>query len=91
MIVKVFKISTMEMWTMRNKKELVKFIEQGSLNHFETNDVRALIMPINSEIIYAWMYSFKKNFYGYGIVSFVSYIALIFGSWGIMEHFKIIR
>lgn len=28
MIVRIFKISTMEMWTVRNKKELVKLIEQ---------------------------------------------------------------
>lgn len=27
-IIKVFKISTAEMWTIRNKKALVKFIEQ---------------------------------------------------------------
>ena len=28
MIVRIFKISTMEMWTLRNKKELIKLIEQ---------------------------------------------------------------
>lgn len=28
MIIKVFKISTAEMWTMRDKSALVKFIEQ---------------------------------------------------------------
>ena len=28
MTIKIFKISTMEMWTMRGKKALVKFIEQ---------------------------------------------------------------
>ena len=28
MVIKVFKISTMEMWTLRNKGALVNFIEQ---------------------------------------------------------------
>ena len=28
MIVKVFKVSTAEMWTMRDKKALVQFVEQ---------------------------------------------------------------
>jgi hypothetical protein len=28
MIIKVFKISTMEMWTVHNKAELIKLIEQ---------------------------------------------------------------
>ena len=28
MTIKIFKMSTMEMWTMRDKKALVKFIEQ---------------------------------------------------------------
>ena len=28
MIIKIFKMSTVEMWTMRNKKALVQFINQ---------------------------------------------------------------
>ena len=28
MIIKIFKISTMEMWTMRNKEALRQFVEQ---------------------------------------------------------------
>ena len=32
MIVKIFKISTAEMWTIRNKDALVKFIEQETKN-----------------------------------------------------------
>lgn len=33
MIIKIFKISTMEMWTVYNKKELVKLIEQETQTH----------------------------------------------------------
>ena len=32
-----------------------EYIKNGSLNHFETTDIRALIMPINSEIFYSFM------------------------------------
>lgn len=64
------------------------FSAQKSLAHFETGDIRALIMPINSEIFYTWMLSFKKNFYGYGILSFCSFFLAIFSMWGIFEKFK---
>ena len=36
MVVRVFKISTMEMWTMRNKTELVRFIEQETQKYVYT-------------------------------------------------------
>lgn len=65
-----------------------EFIKQHSLSHFETNDIRALIMPINSEIFYSWMLLFKKNFHGYGILSFFSYLLTIFSMWNIFEKFK---
>ncbi|MBQ8848251.1 MAG: hypothetical protein IJ003_04835 [Candidatus Gastranaerophilales bacterium] len=65
-----------------------EYIKNSSLNHFETTDIRALIMPINSEILYSYMLAFKKNFFGYGIVSFVSYIVCLISSWQICEIFK---
>lgn len=65
-----------------------EFAKLGSLAHFETNDIRALIMPINSEILYSWLFLFKKNFHGYGIVSFCSFILSICSMWSIFEKFK---
>lgn len=65
-----------------------EFTKQHSLQHFETNDIRALIMPINSEIFYSWMLLFKKNFHGYGILSFFSFLLTIFSMWNIFEKFK---
>ena len=64
------------------------FVKFKSLNHFEINDIRALIMPINSEIIYAWMYLFKKTLYGYGILSYCAFIVFIFSFWQILEKLK---
>ncbi|MBQ2983731.1 MAG: hypothetical protein IJD57_02925 [Candidatus Gastranaerophilales bacterium] len=66
----------------------LKFVENQSLAHFETNDIRALIMPINSEIIYSWLHCLKKNFFGYGILSYFSYIFVIFAGFKIALNFK---
>ncbi len=65
-----------------------EFVKQGSLAHFETNDIRALIMPINSEIFYSWLLLFKKNFHGYGILSYFAYILSICSLWSVFEEFK---
>lgn len=65
-----------------------EFVHQKSLQHFEINDVRALVMPINSEIFYSFMLMFKKNFYGYGVLSFCAYILSIISAWDIFEKFK---
>lgn len=65
-----------------------EFVSQGSLAHFETNDIRALIMPINSEILYSWLFAFKKNFHGYGVVSFCAFVLAICSMWSVFEKFK---
>lgn len=64
------------------------FVKFKSLNHFEINDIRALIMPINSEILYAFMFLFKKNLFGYGIVSYFSFVAFVISFWQILEKLK---
>ena len=67
----------------------VMFYLQKNLMHFETNDIRALIMPINTEIFYTWLLALKKNFTGYGILSYFSYILAIISTWKILSEFKI--
>lgn len=49
-----------------------------NINHFITSDIRALIMPINSEIFYFWAYSFIKSDIFVRLFSFLSYI--LFGA-----------
>lgn len=44
MMIKIFKISTMEMWTMHNKRELVKFIEQETCNYVSSTMTIAQLM-----------------------------------------------
>lgn len=67
---------------------VIEFFKNHNLNHFETNDARALVMPINSEIIYLWMLNLKNNFYGFGMVSFASLITIIGAIYSIMKQFK---
>lgn len=54
MIIKVFKISTMEMWTMHNKKELVRFIEQ------ETDHYVSIKMTIDQLMKYLPAENYSK-------------------------------
>ena len=54
MIIKVFKISTMELWTMHNKKELTRFIEQETDNYvLSTMTIEQLIryLPVEDYCI----------------------------------------
>ncbi len=50
------------------------WVHNGSLNHFVVADIRNLVMPINSEIIYAWIILFTKKLVWFGFVSFTGYI-----------------
>ncbi len=50
---------------------------QGNLGFFPTADIRALCMPINSEILYAWIFSFTKSAYFLGFFSLLGYFLSI--------------
>ena len=65
-----------------------EFYKNHTLAHFDTNDIRALIMPINSEIIYTWILALKHKFYNFALLSYFSYFAIIFCIWQILGHFK---
>lgn len=60
------------------------WIMQGSLSHFEYSDVRALCLPINSEILYAWLLMFVKKELFLGFFSFVGYLLSIISVYGIL-------
>lgn len=60
------------------------WIMQGSLNHFDTADVRNLCLPINSEILYSWVFLFLKKCLFLGFFSFVGYILAIVSIYNIM-------
>ncbi len=55
----------------------VFYILNGSLAHFDVADVRILVFPFNSEIIYAWILLLLKHEALLGCLSFFGYIFAI--------------
>lgn len=64
------------------------FLTQGSLNHFVITDMRALCLPINSELIYTWIIAFLKKDVFFGYVSFVGYLISIISLFNIAGLMK---
>lgn len=57
---------------------------QGSLNHFEIADIRNLCLPINSEIIYAWIMLFIKKDLLLSCLSFFGYLLSMIALYNIL-------
>lgn len=53
------------------------WISNGNLNHFIYPDVRIVIMPINSELLYTWVLIFLKDDWFLGIFSFLGYFLAV--------------
>lgn len=60
------------------------WVLQGSLNHFETTDIRNLCLPINSEILYAWVLLFAKKDVFLGFFSFSGYLLSVVSLYSIL-------
>ena len=63
--------------------------QDGFIGHFETSDIRCHCMPINSELVYTWIYALFKNDTVLGLLQFFSYFLVIFSGWKIMEIYEI--
>ncbi len=50
------------------------WISNGNLNHFVIGDIRNTTLPINSEILYAWIFLFTKKDLGICFISFLGYV-----------------
>ncbi|MDR1168588.1 MAG: hypothetical protein LBK53_06860 [Heliobacteriaceae bacterium] len=66
----------------------VFWVSSGNLNHFTIADSRNLILPINSEILYAWIILFIKKQAWFGFVSFAGYILALVGVYNLMSGFS---
>lgn len=62
------------------------FVLNGNLNHFIINDIRALCLPINSEIVYAWIILFLKKDICIAVFSFIGYLITITALFDIMGY-----
>ncbi len=65
------------------------WVQKGHIFHFETNDIRNLVMPINSELIYTWIYALTKKDIGFAFLEFFSFIFGIVGIWALFDRLKI--
>lgn len=60
------------------------WISQGNLNHFMTADIRALCLPINSELLYTWIFLFIKKDAFLGFFGFCGYILSMISVYNIL-------
>ncbi len=67
---------------------IFSYIKQANFSHFLTNEIRNVVMPFNSEMVYSYFYLFKKNDVGFAFLSYVSFINAIFQLYLIMKNFK---
>ena len=74
---------------MYHFSRIFEYIDQKSFLHFETNEARNIIMPINSEMFYSYFYILKKNEFGFGLLSYFAFFSLISGLFGIFKELKI--
>ncbi len=64
------------------------WVVNGSLSHFDIPDARMLVMPINSEILYAWILLFMKSDWYLGLFSFLSYIVSAVALYNFTKEFE---
>ena len=62
------------------------WIDNGSLNHFPTAEARMIMFPINSELLYSWLFLFLKKDLWLGIFNFCGVILYIVSLFGIMSE-----
>ena len=65
------------------------WIVNGNLNHFDTSEVRMLPMPINSELLYAWILMFTKKQIWFGIFPFSAFVMVLTSLYGIFSYIKV--
>ena len=63
------------------------WIEHGNLYHFNIADARAVVFPINSELLYTWFLIFLKKDAFLNSFSFLSFILYIVSLWGVLAKF----
>lgn len=62
--------------------------QKGYIHHFDTIDLRNLVMPINSEIIYTWIFSLTGKDFGFGLLQYGTFFFTISGLWIFLSKFK---
>ena len=64
------------------------WVHNHNLNHFYISDMRNIAFPINSELVYAWVFMFIKRSAWIMYTSFAGFILAIFGIYNILSLLK---
>lgn len=64
------------------------WINNHNLNHFNIADMRNLVFPINSELVYAWVFLFIRRSAWIMYTSFGGFLLVIFGIYNILSFLK---
>lgn len=67
----------------------VLWLFDKKISHVQIADVRNLVMPLNSELLYAWVIMFVKKQLWFAIFSFCGYVLSIVSLWGILSSMAI--
>ncbi len=62
------------------------WISNKNLNHFSIAEARCLDLPVNSEILYAWILLFVRKCVWFGIFSFSGFILSLTSLYGILSN-----
>ena len=65
----------------------VDWVINHSLAHFPTPDIRSIIFPINSEILYMWILLFTKKQLFLGAFSFIGFSLILLCGYQIFKYF----
>ena len=68
----------------------LSWIYNGNINHYIVPDVREIIMPVNMEFLYTWLFLFFKTERGTAIFSFISYVGGLIVIYNLLGYFNII-
>ena len=65
------------------------WIQNGNINHFITPDHREIIMPVNMEFLYTWIFLFFKKEAGVSFFSYISFINILYVVYHLLSLFKV--
>ena len=65
------------------------WVVNHNLNHFVYSDVRANVMPINSELLYTYVFVFFKSDIMLTMFSFISYVVSVFAIFAFLKELEI--
>lgn len=68
---------------------ITTWIQNGNINHFITPDHREIIMPVNMEFLYAWVFLFFKKETGVSFFSYISFINILYVIYSLLSLFKV--